>query len=105
MVNDQYFDSILNGEHLVSADYDEAIVALNRKGDFDLLPAICYELSERCETPEHYARAKLFVSELSEMCLLFNMHESDNPHNEALLEADENGELPDLDITNRSIPF
>lgn len=100
MNKDQYFDSILNSERMV-ANYDEAHEMLqeNDNYDFDVFVRLAYEFSNRCTTPEHYARARWFVSALALGVLEFNFSESPNEHAYALYDA----ELPSLDHLDKRV--
>lgn len=93
MHTNDYFDALLNADH-ITVNYDEISNQLNPSGEpLDLLPAIAFQLSERIETPQHYARAQKIVTELARACLEFNLRESYNEHAEALLELET---LPEL---------
>lgn len=92
MNKDQYFDSLLNSDRLV-INYDEMLdFCSDGRETFDLLPAVAYELSERVQTPQHYARARKIVSELGLLCLEFNMNEAGNEYAHDLRELED--ELP-----------
>ena len=93
MNKDQYFDSLLNSDRLV-INYDEMQDMLSDgRETFDVLPCLAYQLSERVQTPQHYARARKIVSEMGLICLEFNMSEAGNDFAADLLELQE---LPEL---------
>lgn len=95
MNTDQLFDSLLNSDRLI-INYNEINGVLNPSEEpFDLLPAVAYELSERVQTPQHYARARKIVTQLGLLCLEFNMGESDSDYAADLLELQE---LPELTV-------